>query len=516
MHIVPVRERFTSLKCLSHKALLAIVTNSRCKDEEDIQVARNYLSDLTPILRLQLAKDVEDHLRDWHYPNDYKKIYVPKRQRHKYPLWRVACLLPEEKDMPIKLLHVAFASHYTSKALQYLTSEECASNVLKCSNLTFKAGFSHQRLPKFNLSYQKDFNVLISRFADLTVVELGKGCGDSNLLLIGQTCKRLTKLTLSEDTSVTNDGFVSFAQSQKENECLDTIVFGCRDSNIRLLGLAQVWLIPLAVKTLYCHVVQFNFANDDILLECPNGPTRLTRLIIDWCVHAKDEHLIPSAMTVLDCAKDLFPSLQRMDWKSPVMDLVRPGKVWDKVKLLKKTTDGIDLQLIQDGFPQLEALSIGTVSRFEPFSQYGHFKKLRKMSFHADEDHLSFGLFSSLLREIETLRVVQVLVAPAVADEFTDGALQELFVKCKHLRHLEVVELRIPQDYCSDAKLPLTDKTVQLILKNCENLVFLGGLETWSVDRVQLESSLASGRRYDVEDDFDFFDGEFYTHILDV
>ena len=200
---------------------------------------------------------------------------------------------------------------------------------------------------------------MVSRFTNLTDVTLETKCGDSSLVTIGERCEKLKKLTLSRDNGVTNEGFIAFARSQQRNNCLDEIVMLCPHSQISLRGLSQVWLLPLTVKTLHCHGVQFDCAtdDDDIPLECPNGPTKLTNLSIKW--HMMTDIQISSAMKLLKRTEVLFPALQRMTWIDPPHDMVISDNIWGTVESFNQSFDSaINLKQLANCFPKIASLNM--------------------------------------------------------------------------------------------------------------------------------------------------------------
>ena len=459
-------------------------------------MARAYLKDLTLTLRLHLAKYAQKHLHDSHHVDDFqdaRRIYVPAKQWRKFVLWRILCFLPEVREMPVELLHVAF-DHYSKEAMQFLCSDKCSDLKFKNASLIFKAGFPSEHYPLPSLSYKMHFKKMLFRFTDLTEVNLGTKCGDSCLQAVGERCTRLRKLTLSSDNNVTNDGFVLFAKSQLGNGCLDGIFLLCSGSQISLLGLSQIWLLPLPIKTLHCYGAHFDHATDeDIPLECPNGPTQLTDLTIEWDIMTASQEL--NVRKVLDCSEVLFPALQSMIWKDPNQDMVTSGTVWRTVARLNQTFySAIDLQELADCFPKLVSLRLKNITHFDSL-RHGSFNYLTEFMFGRGQSqgYLSFDCFASIASEAQNLRAINVQLSSEVINQYTNAPLCKLFHCCKHLKKLEVFNL-FTVFFNREEKIPLTETFISCILQTCQDIQLIGDLGDWAVDLV----NIGQDKRFDI------------------
>ncbi len=371
-YIIPATKGVSSLRQLAQYSLLEIVQESSAKDEQDIRAARNYLQALPTTLRVQLARDAEELIRDKYpyldpcpgkvveWPED---IYFPSHCRFKFYIWRIACFLPDVEQSHLDLSHVGF-QHYSAEILRYLSSDACDNLQIRNSCLVMKAGWHYMSYMPTWKGYEALFEKALFRCTNLTDVTLGTLIGDSSIEAVGKWCKRLRRLTLSEQHSVKNEGFIAFAKSQRENRCLREIRLLCNESAITLEGLAQVWLLPLHITRLQCEACNFDTIDRsdylgeeceiDDYIKAPNGPSKIADMVINW------SGAYDNVRKVLAHSKLLFPDLQSLHWRNPPTKLLKSNQTWQEVKSLccDWPDSDVRVQKLSECFPNVMTLRL--------------------------------------------------------------------------------------------------------------------------------------------------------------
>ncbi len=474
-------------KCLG--TLQDLVMDAKYESEDDTVVVQEYLDILPKSLRLQLALRVQDKLRGKFRLMNPHGVYGHEEQWPKFLIWQAACFLPHVKDMPFVLKNVAF-EHYSRYILEYLSNKWTEN--LKNSSITLGT----DNLDGYTLQYEdlaSHLQIILPRFVKLTEVTLGIGIQDCHLDIIGQTCKVLSKLTLTKYNKVTNDGFIRFAQHQRDNFCLQEIIMKCNRSPITLFGLSQIWNLPLSIKKLECQLKQLHFANDYIRLECSNGPAKLTHLTLDLRQpggHWNGVDLLKDAKRVLDCKDAIFPFLKAMRWECPPHTWLTSGKTWNCVTWIDHPKDiPISLSYLDRAFPNLQSIYLSRIIDELPVLDVC-FQHLERFNYCNSEHLLSFSMFSRIVRQITSLRVIMVEVAPYGADQYTDEAFCDLLQHCDHVKHLESLVLTGRSQGPGSRKLPLTIKSVECLIEKCPDIKLIGRLFDWSLNEEADENFL--------------------------
>ncbi len=486
LFIVP--RAVNSLAHLACKSLIDLANGVSHTSEDDIIAAASYFKTLPSSLRTQLAMSAEEHLLDRFYmksgrvakPED---IYLPSRVKSKLALWRMVCFLPDLEDVTLTLLHVGF-DHYSAEVLRFLSSDARGDLQIKNTCLDIKARWAYyEEMKPHHKTYETLLKKLLFRCVNLTEVTLGALLGDLSIQAVGESCNRLRSLTLDQDHSVTDEGFIAFAQSQRDNFCLQEIYLLCNDSRITLEGLSQVWLLPLHVKKLQCDTVNFRLryghdGSSDDFLKCPNGPSELTDLIIKL----SGGHVLE----ILRRLTPLLPDLQNMHWYAYGDEILHTEHVWPTVKTLFVKSHPVDIDPVAiaqltNSFPELTTLCLETLD-CNGLRTAGSFRHLVKFSYISIKKALPFDAFSTILTGAKNIRIVTVLALNEAIPQFTDSQLCNLFGKTRHLENLQWIELFTDHGNGPVEKLPLTEVSASFILATCKGIQMLGSVKDWSVD----------------------------------
>ncbi len=502
MHLIRAKERVGSLRALAMNSVFLLVDDASMEQEDHIETVRRYLDDLPATARLELAAEFAKMLDPYHWNTHIDCEYLPTAVAYRhYALWRAACFLPYDSRAPIILHLAAFErKHCGARALRFL-SEEFEDEGIENTCLTFHFAYSKEKSPT-NLSVKRHFEKLLLRCQNLTEIVLIHA-GDRCLSMVGELCNRLRKLTLN-DLSVTDEGFISFASSQcKKNPCLKELHL--RMTRISLRGLCKIWQLPLSIETLCCLGSNFDLrdadadADIDSLLQCFNGPTKLTDIVVQWDA---DTVIVKKVLERWDA---LFPSLERMLWEEPDEDMLTSGKIWRTVEAVNQPEDcQIDLPQLATSFPKLISVDLRKVAPLNvgrPLKS-GCFRFLHRFNFISREGGLPFDTLSSIVAEARNIRAITVGVTPDVKEQYCDESFCRLFAQLRHLENLRWLVLVVPtvpyECYAaSSEEIPLTATSLSCVLRTCKHIGMLGCLGHWSVER-EVVSNLTKGGRYDL------------------
>ncbi len=493
MHLVPTTERVSSLFKLTLEAVNALIRGSNIKGEDDIKSAKGYLDQLPSTIKLRIAKSWSQELNDcfWIEPD-------LDRTLHNYALWKVTCFWPNEKGalLNFRIMHC----HFGIQALQYVT-ELCSVQEIKNSAVIIE---NHPWPYLFNCDDARyecssRFNSLLSMShctSNLTEVTMKGDIEDSCLKSVGEQCKNLRRLIL-DGRHLTNDGFVSFASNQAKNPAFAELTI--KESKITFRGLATVWQLPLPISILVCNGKNFRHDNGDVidveaLMQCPNGPSVLTDLCLDWGLEPTND-VSATIRKMLFKSNLLFPNLKRMLWSLPPGDLFASGRKWEAVEAFNQVfSSKLKLEELATNFPNVISMCLMSITPLTAFNslESGSFDFLTRFEFLTLDFQVSlpFMTFRAILAKAKNIRIVKILVSAVVIDQYTDGPFCHMLHTLEHLKNLEWLEV------LSDSrqnKINLTQTSLSCILNTCSNIRMLRDLMDWNVDP---ESVLHNNKGY--------------------
>ncbi len=278
-----------------------------------------------------------------------------------------------------------------------------------------------------------------------------------------------------------------------------------KESSITLRGLATVWQLPLPIKTLVCDGYNFKHGNDDVidvktLMQCPNGPSVLTDLSLNWGSNRSINPGNKARATIREMlfkSNVLFPNLKRMLWNIPTEDLFASGQKWEAVEAFNQVSSSkLKLGELAMNFPNVISMSLSNITPLTASLEIGSFDFLTRFEFRSSrfQDTLPFMTFRAILAKAKNIFIVIIVVSSLVVDQYSDEPFCHMLHTIEHLKNLEWLEL-LSEGHHMHSKINLTQTSVSCILNTCNNIRMLGDLRYWNVDP---ESVLHHNKGYDL------------------